>query len=227
MKITTIIFLFLLAGCANSSFLDYPGGPKDIARYNQIHQAKMEDLKRQNDEYDQLNQARMEEIKRQSEIRERQAAEDSRARVALAEEQRRLGDEEGQKTLEAFVKETSAEMALVEENKSVALEQGRKYSKDIEAYIKRQLNQTQLKVRCRFEGNGTDTDEVQCAVITSNADRRALHDLQNITYALAVDLKRVYPTNYSIFAQTSDDVPLARFMYNYPFDLLTPLIMWQ
>lgn len=220
MKTLMAISVLLLAGC---SYFDYPGGSKDIARQNQETQERMNLWKEQRISAEKVNAKR----KADRDAIERQVMEDNRARIALSEEQRKLREEEGRKSLEAFVEETSAEMALVEEKRDASLVLNQRYAKDIEARIKRQLREENLKVRCKFEGNGSETDEVQCAIITSKTDRRTLHDLQSIAYAFAVDLRRAYPLSYSIFAQTSDDTPLARFMYNYPFDVLTPLIMWH
>lgn len=220
MKTMIAVAFFLLAGC---SHFDYPGGPKDIARQNKLIQEKTKVLDEQRIAAEKYEARR----KADRDAMERQAIENYRAQVALAEEQRKLREEEGRKALEAFVEETSARMALVKEERKASLKLNQKYAKDIEVHVKRQLRETGLKVRCKFEGNGAETDEVQCAVITSKTDRRTLHDLQSIAYHLAVDLRRAYPLSYSIFALTSDDTPLARFMYNNHFDTLTPLVFWH
>ncbi|MHB1399611.1 MAG: hypothetical protein ACYDAI_18145 [Trichloromonadaceae bacterium] len=220
MKTMIAVTFLLISGC---SHFDYPGGPKDIARQNKIIQDRTKGLK------EQKIPAEHYEEKRKADVAgmERRAIAKYRAQVDLAEDQRKFREKEGGKALLAFVEETSVEMALVEEKREASLEINQTHAKGIEEQIIRQLREKSLKVKCKFEGNGSETDEVQCAVITSKTDRTALHELKSIAYTLAVNLRRAYPLSYSIFAQTSDNTPLARFMYNYPFDVLTPLILWH
>ena len=101
---------------------------------------------------------------------------------------------------------------------------GHDYAKKMAQDIKKITTRYPVKSRCGYNEN---SEEVWCAVIPpANSSNRVLHGMQNIAYLLAEDFRGKYPVNYSIYAQTSDDVPLARFLYNYEFDIITPVIMW-
>lgn len=221
MKSMIAVAFFLLAGC---SHFDYPGRPKDIARQNKLIQEKTKVLDEQSIVSEKWTAKRKSE---EYSTRQFEAMEKNRAQHALYEEQRKANGEKNRIEKEALIREMADGAALENEERKASLGLNQKYAKDIERHIKRQLNQSKFKIQCRFEGNGSETDEVLCSIITSKTDRRALHDLQSIAYHLAVDLRRAYPLSYSIFAQTSDDTPLARFMYNNHFDTLTPLIFWH
>lgn len=223
MRTLTVVFFLLLSGCSHFDYFDYPGGPKDIARQNQLIQKKMEEINRQRE----IGERREVERRAEKDASERLAIVDYKARQAKAEEEKKARDDESRKSLEAFTERTSAEFTLAQKERETARELGQKHTGDIEKYIKDQLKQTKIGVRCGFNDG---ENEIRCALTapeTPEHDPRYMHDLQTAAHVLAVQLRGVYPANYSIFAQTSDDIPLARFMYNYQFDILTPLIMWH
>ena len=219
MRTIILAGILFLSGC---TLFDYPGGPKDIARYNQQVQAKMESLRQQTEAAQKREAAR----KAERDEWERQAAENNRARAALMKEQIKAREEERRKASEDFVAATSASLEAEQRQKEAARKNARAYVGDMERYIKAQLKPTKVNARCGFY---TDDAEVQCVLVSSASSSHSpqeLHSLQRTAYDLAIRLQGVYPVDYSIFAQTADDIPLARFIYNHQMDILTPMVMW-
>lgn len=218
MKIIAILIFFILPGCLN-----YPGGPNDIAKYNDATRAYREKL----DKDREIAEAHRSREKAEREKLEKEVAERNKKRFIEAEQNRINAEEKGKESLQNFVNETETVVAQLDYEKHKSQENNVKYKSLIEKNLKNKFYMANVDTWCSLSEAG---DLILCAIqskVSTQQDPHLLHNLQWAARETAVELKRVYPVSYAIIAQTGDSVPIARFDYNYQFDHLSELLMWR
>ncbi len=213
MRALIVVFILILSGCLQTGLMDYPGGPKDIAKANAAIEKRMKELNSQQIIAEKHEKAKWEVLERQSE--------EYNLAAAKREQEEKAKREENQKFWKA---KRENDRKCNESIFSNVDPNG--YTNNIEQKLKSKLQKTSITAKCGFN---TCENEIHCVLRApeGNKDPRMLHSVQKVALDAATDLMGTYPIGYSISAQTADDIPLARFIYNYQFDTLTPIIMWN